>query len=590
MLWRLNAARSANAVTINASPGQAHLMDASQNIATTSLANIACVDNEIGRIRSNIVEDFLQSFADASDYAFFFEASRYFSVRKWRTDDLHYALYRFLRDGDRRSLLIGLLRGGVPLNDFMLETLEGKKLGPQSKFPRPSHCLTQREDIVVKGRVLSRGSRSFEADYSAISRFLAQYSRPFSVLDLESTLGYFSIRIAEDFDATCVCTGDAYAEWLRSVLVANESAAIFALRKTMNLVDLQELGRSEHFDVLLAPGILDRIDAPNVEIIDVLRRLADYVIIEVPAELADCIGPLNAIDLNVAQFVGAGQSGCCLGSSDRSLFVVPGHPPRLDQPYIAAPPRHVNKTVEITTSFQEATFIKEGERRPFIPGINAHTFLYYGGFYPDLTSFGPDLRRSTQAFPHFDVTWWNVVLSRHGATVIDGANDPYHYGFEDDLQLALLKNIGSLCAYPSLQKASFHFGLPESWPHLVEGWLRPRGGAVKSSQNVASIALPSRLAERDIVLTLHLRFASEPGVANTHSVTINGTALWYGTHDCLEEERLALIVPKDVWNRFIPVWIEIGADGLVSAARGGFPHGASDLAVELQSIEIDLGS
>lgn len=60
------------------------------------------------------------------------------------------------------------------------------------------------------GREVGTGQRDANGRYQAISREL-RGSRGFSVLDVGAYTGYFSIRLAEDFEATCIAADDVPA-------------------------------------------------------------------------------------------------------------------------------------------------------------------------------------------------------------------------------------------------------------------------------------------------------------------------------------------------------------------------------------------
>lgn len=60
------------------------------------------------------------------------------------------------------------------------------------------------------GREVGTGQRDANGRYQAISRELQGHDR-FSVLDVGAYTGYFSIRLAEDFEATCIAADDVPA-------------------------------------------------------------------------------------------------------------------------------------------------------------------------------------------------------------------------------------------------------------------------------------------------------------------------------------------------------------------------------------------
>lgn len=126
----------------------------------------------------------------------------------------------------------------------------------------------------------SGGSHIIQSRYEAIKKVLDQYDRPFTVLDLGANNGYFSLKIAEDYDTVCVMVDRS--ERLADICALNtERNKIIYLQKDFKKNDIWELVRSEHFDVILALLVLHHVDDWR-SWVDGLLQLGDNVIIEIP--------------------------------------------------------------------------------------------------------------------------------------------------------------------------------------------------------------------------------------------------------------------------------------------------------------------
>lgn len=137
------------------------------------------------------------------------------------------------------------------------------------------------QDIIVNNEVLTRGvGPDCPSRYEAIKSVLDKYQRPIKVLDIGASNGYFSLRIAHDFEALCVMA-DLSDRLLNICKLNNEVDGLVYLKKALSLEDLKMLNEQEHFDVVLALNVVHHM-SPCKEILDILFELGDTVIIETP--------------------------------------------------------------------------------------------------------------------------------------------------------------------------------------------------------------------------------------------------------------------------------------------------------------------
>ncbi|NGX53782.1 MAG: tRNA (mo5U34)-methyltransferase [Chlamydiae bacterium] len=136
-------------------------------------------------------------------------------------------------------------------------------------------------DEIFKSINASGGSWIIYDRYEAIKSVLKQYNRPFTVLDLGANNGFFSIKIAEDFDAVCVMIDGS--ERLTDICTLNtERNKIIHFQKHFNHAEIVELSKQEHFDVILALHVLHHVDNWRGWV-DTLFQMGDNVIIETPS-------------------------------------------------------------------------------------------------------------------------------------------------------------------------------------------------------------------------------------------------------------------------------------------------------------------
>lgn len=150
------------------------------------------------------------------------------------------------------------------------------------------------QDIIINNRLLTYGSFECESRYATIKEFLKNYNRPFSVLDLGASEGYFSFKIANDFKSTCILVEGNYApnsqeeiaDRLEDLVSENTDLEnIIYLKKYVTISDLKILSECEHFDVILALNFIHHFGSNWNKVADLILNLGDYVLIETPSEL-----------------------------------------------------------------------------------------------------------------------------------------------------------------------------------------------------------------------------------------------------------------------------------------------------------------
>lgn len=143
------------------------------------------------------------------------------------------------------------------------------------------------QTILVNGKEVqtsynaSGGSQIIYDRYEAIRGVLKQYNRPFTILDLGANNGFFSLKIAEEFDAVCVMVDGS--ERLTEICTLNtDRNKIIHFQKRLTQADIIKLAELEHFDVVLSLLVLHHVDNWRLWL-DALFKMSDNLIIETPA-------------------------------------------------------------------------------------------------------------------------------------------------------------------------------------------------------------------------------------------------------------------------------------------------------------------
>lgn len=170
--------------------------------------------------------------------------------------------------------------------------------------------MEQYQDLWCQGNVMMRGVRGCEERFNIIRDFLAP-SPPQTVMDLGANLGYFSMRLAEQFDCRTVAIETHYSRELKDALEANGDSRVEAFPATIEYFLNQKHAR---YDVVLALSVVHHLSMPYTETLDLLRAHGRTVIVELATELGACgqhriveqYVPENAIMLgNVESHLGA---------------------------------------------------------------------------------------------------------------------------------------------------------------------------------------------------------------------------------------------------------------------------------------------
>lgn len=125
----------------------------------------------------------------------------------------------------------------------------------------------------VEGKTVGDSRRDAQGRYTAITKELAG-RRSFTVMDLGAHAGYFSLRLADEFDATVTAVDDASE--LTATLEKNKHPKVTGVFQRVDPKGLAALGT---FDVILCLSVLHHVPWWR-SMLDMLTRQAAKVFVE----------------------------------------------------------------------------------------------------------------------------------------------------------------------------------------------------------------------------------------------------------------------------------------------------------------------
>lgn len=286
----------------------------------------------------------------------------------------------------------------------------------------------------VNGKVIKGGIRDSEDRYEMIKSVCKRFNRPFSVLDIGANFGYFSFRLAEDFDChvTMIEKSAECSSILNELCRKNDKDNVAFLKHNASVKSLSLLSKLEHFDVVLGMSVIHYFGNPELSM-PAFRSLSTNLILEVPVEDTaanpDVVRKIKVPD--GAEFLG--ESPSHVADVARPIYHITQEKEMTPIPYLGiTDDMRVSAINEhsIVSDFDTKKIIfcnsdgKLGKRHnteeDWIPGINLMTYLNFGGKWPNrerVISMVKDVKE------HGDIRPWNIILGNNGPTIIDSRRE-----------------------------------------------------------------------------------------------------------------------------------------------------------------------
>jgi len=288
--------------------------------------------------------------------------------------------------------------------------------------------LEQYQDIWVKGSLLKPGVRECASRWEIVKSVAERWKRPFTVLDIGANLGYFSLRIAEEFDCTVVAMEGVYSSWLEEILKWNNNPRVILLKGLFRLADFKLLSEIEHFDLVLALSVMHHIGEYK-ETLSTLRGLGDVLVAEIATEDNAC-GQEYVKQGKVpedAKILGYGESH--LSGPARPIFCTEQKRTTLSRSYFGTPLTDIDLKIE--SDYEKKIAIQRGRERPWYRGINLRTFLSSGGVYPSRDHIVELCKQARPKETHGDLKIHNTILQGDAVKYIDEL-DPRRFVENDE--------------------------------------------------------------------------------------------------------------------------------------------------------------
>ena len=296
----------------------------------------------------------------------------------------------------------------------------------------------QYQDIIVNGAVVKKasGNHDTEARYQIIKNVLNRYHRPFCMLDIGASQGYFSFKAAHEYDCVCVMIEGNNREYpkIGSQLIdlcrANDSLDnIILLNRKVHPQDLRKLSECESFSVVLALNIIHWFGSQWREVADAIINLGDNIIIETPPEEQRASDEQNDIRKKIEDYLKFRKAEI-IGtvprhSSDNimaNIYLLQSEKKQLLRKHWLAP--EANGLHAISSSYEARTITKRQMNHEgtsvyhWKPGINLITFLMYNGAYPSREKIKSALKKIMDPC-HNDWTANNMILQGNHLRLID---------------------------------------------------------------------------------------------------------------------------------------------------------------------------
>jgi hypothetical protein len=275
------------------------------------------------------------------------------------------------------------------------------------------------QDVWIKGRLKSRGVRDCESGYTILKNIAQRFNRPFTMLDIGANYGYFSTRLAEDFDCCCVAV-EPECDFAQRFFEENDNHKVILLKHEFTPKSIYKLAQAEHFDIVLAYGVIHWLPMSPIDSLHALTDLGDMALIELPFEEdGKTVGRDKMKQYNQHPFdypvVGHMKSHLVMGR--RKVILA-------EERKVVITRKHVlNDTpisLQVQSDYNHKFARHAGQSIPWVNGINLMTLIAHDCRYPSFAHLKECLVNMEAPAHHGDIRPWNIVFDGQRCTLIDG--------------------------------------------------------------------------------------------------------------------------------------------------------------------------
>ncbi len=328
-----------------------------------------------------------------------------------------------------------------------LSSMSSFSLSAHAFLDITKHGYEQYQDIIINNAVVKPATgnrRDCSTRYEIIKTVLEKYKRPFTMLDIGASQGYYSFRAAYDHpESTCVMLeGDNPVYPLTGTQLLDlckcntELDNIIFLNRKIVPSELQRLSECEHFDVVLVLNIIHWFGDQWQKVADAVLNMGDNIIIESPPQEPFIDRQNNDRRKKIREYLekkGAkiiGQVPRHTSKAMTDIYLVESNQKYL-QRRTWIKPIMPGKTHRIESNFETKQMTKLADSPPntwltvpWYPGINLMTFKMYHGAYPTKNQ----VKKAIESLATTASNDWmpnNMVIQGNNVIMID-TDDPNH--------------------------------------------------------------------------------------------------------------------------------------------------------------------
>lgn len=291
----------------------------------------------------------------------------------------------------------------------------------------------QYQDIIINNKIVQKANfnhHDCHTRYNIVQSVLKQFQRPFTMLDIGASQGYYSFRTAFDYqESVCVLIETDFfplaGTQLFDLCKANTILKnIIYLNTSLTNDKIKRLGECENFDVILAMNVLHHIEPNNWrETADLIMKLGKWVIFETPpsedhtkkSDIEKYIEAKGAIAL------GKAPRHCSQTGAMATIYLVKSTEDQQIKSNVYYTGLR-DDTYAIISTTEEKYLIKHNSKILWVPGINLVTFKMLDGVYPEAETLCKALDDAVD-YNHTDWSFCNMILQGPKIAMIDN-NDP----------------------------------------------------------------------------------------------------------------------------------------------------------------------
>ncbi len=308
----------------------------------------------------------------------------------------------------------------------------------------------QYQPIIINNKMIKEPTHNhmdYQNRYEHIQSVLNNFNRPFTLLDLGASQGYYSFRAAHDYDCVCVMIEGNNPSYpmtgtqLRELCELNTDLNnVILLQKPLNIPDMRRLSECEHFDVVLVFNIIHWLGPEWRKAVDAILNMGDYIIIETPPQ--ESIKPLEDNRQRQAIMDYLGDKGATMmGKVQRhtsnaysNIYLIERKKEYLERRTWLMPTMK-GKTHTLISSYDEKKLYKKCDApanhymtSEWLPGINLITFKMYDGSWPTAKMLISDMEHMSKQPKYKRHNDWmpnNFIVQGNKLEMID-FDDPSH--------------------------------------------------------------------------------------------------------------------------------------------------------------------